>query len=74
MEGVGGVLGMGGSRRGQPSMDKIQQFMQAFQGMDVGKQQQKSFAEPKQEELLQITSLAHLQLMIKEQTAVVVDF
>lgn len=79
MPGMGGIPGMGGmpgagGRGGQPDMNQMAQFLQQFAGMNQGGQQQASFAQPKMGEVMQITSLAHLQLLIKEQPAVVIDF
>jgi thioredoxin 1 len=42
--------------------------------MNSGAQQQQSFAQPKMGEVMQISSLAHLQFIIKEQPAVIIDF
>lgn len=49
------------------------QFLQQFAGMQANQQAQ-NFAQPKLGEVTQVTSLAHLQLIIKEHPAVVVDF
>ena len=74
MPGMGGMPRMPGAGGGQPDMNQMAQLMQQFAGMGGQQQQPQTFQQPKLGEVMQITSLAHLQYLIKEQPAVIIDF
>lgn len=70
-----GMPGMGGGR--QPDMNQMAQMMQQFMGGGGGfgqQQQPQSFPKPQMGQVMQVTSLAHLTVLIKEQPAVIIDF